>query len=199
MMSIDRLYPSRSSFLVFFNRWCTKQATKSIKMPSQCKSFCIPQFTPWFETRCTVDIDGYNNLGIHYAWESFLTLHKKMIPLWLQFPLQKMMKQWTEERPFELKVLHQMFTRRWDMGTRRYPLRHRTVTTSRHVSSLPVTPWEHQGNEVELIHYIVQRNLDNLVSKVQCQRKFFMWSVKNVASKSLEIEMRGKVNLFKFG
>ena len=30
-------------------------------MPSQCKSFCIPQFTPWFETRCTVDIDGYNN------------------------------------------------------------------------------------------------------------------------------------------
>ena len=30
-------------------------------MPSQCKSVCIPQFTPWFETRCTVDIDGYNN------------------------------------------------------------------------------------------------------------------------------------------
>ena len=137
-------------------------------------------------------------LGIHYAWESFLTLNKKMIPLWLQFPLQKMMKQWTEERPVELKVLHQMSTRRWDMGTRRYPLRHRTVTTSRHVSSLLVTPWERQGNEVELIHCIVQRNLDNLVSKVQCQRKFFMWSVKNVANKSLEIEMRGKVNLFKF-
>ena len=137
-------------------------------------------------------------LCIHYAWESFLTLNKKMIPLWLQFPLQKMMKQWTEERPVELKVLHQMFTPRWDMGTRRYPLRHRTVTTSRHVSSLLVTPWERQGHEVELIHYIVQRNLDNLVSKVQCQRKFFMWSVKNVASKSLEIEMRGKVNLFKY-
>ena len=52
------------------------------------------------------------------------------------------------------------------------------------------TPRERHGNVL---------TIDNLFSEVQCQRKFFLWSVKNVENKFLEIEMRGKVNLFKFG
>ena len=37
MMSIDRLCANKALFSWFFNQWCTKQETKSIKMPSQCK------------------------------------------------------------------------------------------------------------------------------------------------------------------
>ena len=169
-------------------------------MPSQCKSFCIPQFAPWFETRCTVDIDGYNNFRYPLCMGKLSYLKQKD-----DTPLITISTAEDDETMNGRKAGWTQGSSSNVYSTLGYgdekvsPLRHRTVTTSRHVSSLLVTPWERQGNEVELIHCIVQRNLDNLVSKVQCQRKFFMWSVKNVANKSLEIEMRGKVNLFKFG
>ena len=157
--------------LLLFSWWCqsigcvlktllssfftTKQATKSIKMLSQCKSFCIPQFTPWFETRCTVDIDGFYNFRYPLCMGKLSYLKQKDVtPLITIFTAEDDVTM-NGRKPGWTKVLHQMFTRRWDMGTsvarhstRRHPSRHRTVTTSGHVSSLLVTPRERHGNEV---------------------------------------------------
>lgn len=167
-------------------------------MPSQCKSVCIPQFTPWFETRCTVDIDGYNNFRYPLCMGKLSYLKQKD-----DTPLITISTAEDDETMNGRKAVWTQGSSSNVYSTLGYG-NEKVSVTSQKCHNIPSrvllachaveTPRERSG-----VDTLPQRNLDNLVSKVQCQRKFFMWSVKNVANKSLEIEMRGKVNLFKFG
>ena len=74
-------------FFLVFNQWCTKQATKSIKMPSQCKSFCIPQFTPWFETRGAYHLTKKTDWGVESIMVSDLPVYRRnatSVTVWIQ-------------------------------------------------------------------------------------------------------------------
>ena len=169
-------------------------------MPSQCKSFCIPQFTPWFENRCTVDIAGYNNFRYPLCMGKLSYLKQKD-----DTPLITISTAEDDETMNGRKA-------GWTQGSSSNVYStlgygdEKVSVTSQNCHNIPSrvllachavgTLRERSG--VDTLHCTTESWQSN-VSKVHCQRKFFMWSVKNVANKSLEIEMRGKVNLFKFG
>ena len=122
-------------------------------MPSQCK-----RFTPWFETRCTVDIDGFYNFRYPLCMGKLSYLKKNddtpLITISIAEDDETMNERtvgWTKSSSWNVYSTLGY----GDECSMIYPLRHRTVTISRHVSSLLVTPRECHGNEVELIHYIV--------------------------------------------
>ena len=157
--------------LLLFSWWCqsigcvlntllssffsTKQATKSIKMLSQCKSFCIPQFTPWFETRCTVDIDGFYNFRYPLCMGKLSYLKQKDVtPLITIFTAEDdetmngRKPDWTEGSSSNLYSTLGYGDECSMTFDEKASARHRNVTTSGHVSSFLVTPRERHGNEV---------------------------------------------------
>ena len=150
-----------------------------------------PQFTPWFETRCTVDIDRFYNFRYPLCMGKLSYLKQKD-----DTPLITNSTAEDDETMNGRKA-------GWTKGSSSnvnstlgygdecsMNIRYVTELSQYPVTCAPCLSRRGNATGTKWSWY---------TKLWQCQLKFFLWSVKKVENKFLEIEMRGKVNLFKFG
>ena len=207
--------------LLLFSWWCqsigcvlntllssffsTKQATKSIKMLSQCKSFCIPQFTPWFETRCTVDIDGFYNFRYPLCMGKLSYLKQKDVtPLITIFTAEDdetmngRKPGWTEGSSSNVYSTLGY----GDECSMTFDEKASVTSQNCHnIRSCVLLACHAAGTPRERSLHLMYKGSESWQSCLESTvpRKILFVISEERKNKFLEIEMRGKVNLFKFG